>query len=184
MQFGWRTFLFVVLLLAMLVLSYPLLFKPLRIERDKAVEETSKQRQRLNDIAVKMAQTKSMPDEIKQLQKAIELLESKLPAATEMDKVLQDVWKAAKDNSLTIKSVRNAKPIEGANYNQQPIRIVLEGSFNPGFFKFLSAVEALPRLTKINEMKIDADQQNKGAITADLTLTIFYEGSQKVAVAK
>jgi Tfp pilus assembly protein PilO len=183
MQLGWRTFLFVVLLMAMLVLSYPLLFKPLKAERDLAVETTARQQQKLNDLAAKMAENKSRPEDIKQLQKAIALLENKLPALTEMDKVLNDVWKAAKDNRLTMKSVRNAKPIEGANYNQQPVRMVIEGEF-PGFFKFLSQVEQLQRLTKINEMMITADAKNTGLVTVDMTLTIFYEGSQKVAVAK
>ncbi len=62
--------------------------------------------------------------------------------------------------------------------------MVIEGQFYPGFFKFLSDVEQLPRLTKINEMKIDADDKNNGSITADLTLTIYFEASEKVAVAQ
>jgi hypothetical protein len=33
-------------------------------------------------------------------------------------------------------------------------------------------------------MKIDADEKNNGFITADLTLTIYYESSTKVAVAQ
>jgi Tfp pilus assembly protein PilO len=184
MQLGWRTFLFVVLLLAMLVMSYPLLFKPLKEERDRAVETTTKQQQKLNALAAKMAENKSRPEDIQKLQDAIKLLETKLPKATEMDKVLQDVWEAARVNKLVVKSVRNAKVIEGANYNQQPIRMIVEGPFSPGFFKFLSQVEGLQRLTKINDMLITADEKNPGNISADLTLTIFYEGSQKVAVAK
>jgi Tfp pilus assembly protein PilO len=183
MQLGWRTFLFVILLMAMTVLSYPLLFKPLREERDRAVDMTQKQQQKLNDLAAKMAENKSRPEDIKQLQKAIALLENKLPAATEMDKVLKDVWKAADDNKLTMKSVRNGKQIDGANYNQQPVRMVIEGQFSPGFYKFLSQVEGMQRLTKINEMLITADPVT-GAVIVDMTLTIFFEGSQKVAVAK
>jgi Tfp pilus assembly protein PilO len=184
MQLGWRTFLFVVLLLAMVVLSYPFLFRPLGEERDRAVEITTNKQQKLNALAAKMAENKSRPQDIQKLQDAIKLLEAKLPKATEMDKVLQDVWEAARTNKLVVKSVRNAKPIEGANYNQQPIRMVIEGPFAPGFFKFLSQVESLQRLTKINEMLITADEKVPGKISADITLTIFYEGSQKVAVAK
>ncbi len=125
-----------------------------------------------------------MTAEIDKLRKAIGFLENKLPKETEMDRVLQDVWKAAKDNNLNIKSVRNAKPIENGSYAQQPIRMVVEGSFYPSFFKFLTTVESMDRLTKIGEMKIDTDEKSgNGAITADLTLTIYYESSQKVAVA-
>jgi Tfp pilus assembly protein PilO len=183
MQFGWRTFLFVVLLLAMLVLSYPLLFKPLNDERDRVVKETADKQQTLNDLTAKMSNAKNMAAEIESLQKAITFLESKLPAATEMDNVLRQVWQAANNNKLVVKSVRNDKTIEGTDYNEQPIHMVIEGPFRPGFVKFLSEVEQLPRLTKINQMKIQAGAQNPGAVSVELTLTIYYEPSQKVAVA-
>ena len=100
-----------------------------------------------------------------------------------MDRVLQDIWKAAKDNNLNIKSVRNAKPIEGVSCSEQPIRMIVEGSFHPSFSRFLSQVEQMDRLTTIKEMKIDADPNNNGGIVADFTLTIYYESSKKVAVA-
>jgi Tfp pilus assembly protein PilO len=184
MQFGLRTLLFVVLLLGMLVLSYPLLFKPLNAQRDAAVAETKLKQQKLADLSGKMARTHDMKAEIEKLRKAIDFLEGKLPKETEMDRVLQDVWKAAKDNYLDIKSVRNAKPFEGTSYSEQPIRMVVEGSFYPGFSRFLSQIEQMDRLTTIKEMKIDADPHTNGGVIADFTLTIYYESSQKVAVAR
>src|SRR5206468_8592138 len=121
------------------------------------LEITANKQQKLNALAAKAAENQSSPEDIQKLQDAIKLLETRLPKATEMDKVLQDVWEAARVNKLVVKSVRNAKPIEGTNYNQQPIRMVVEGPFSPGFFKFLSQVERLQRLTKINDMLITAD---------------------------
>jgi Tfp pilus assembly protein PilO len=189
MQFGLRTLLFVVLLLGMLVLSYPLLFKPLNDQRDRAITETKQKQQKLANLDGVMKNNESLSSEIGKLRTAISFLEGKLPKETEMDRVLQDVYKAAKDNNLNIKSVRNAKPLDGSNYSEQPIRMVVEGPFYPSFFKFLSTVEQLDRLTKIKEMKIDAtpdkdDRSKAGNITADFVLTIYYESSQKVAVAK
>src|SRR3954468_15245234 len=108
MQLGWGTFLFVVLLLAMLVMSYPLLFRPLNEERDRALEITANKQQKLNALAAKAAENQSSPEDIQKLQDAIKLLETRLPKATEMDKVLQDVWEAARVNKLVVKSVRNA----------------------------------------------------------------------------
>ncbi|HSV16482.1 MAG TPA: type 4a pilus biogenesis protein PilO [Tepidisphaeraceae bacterium] len=186
MQFGLRTVLYVVLVLGMLVMSYPLLFKPLNEQRAQAVADTKLKQQKLADLASAMRATQNMPEEITQLKKAIEFLTSKLPAQTEMDKVLDEVWKAAKENKLTVKSVRNGKPIEGPNYNEQPIRMVVEGPFHPAFYKFLSQVEQMPRLTKIKEMKIepDHDEKKNGVIVADFELTIYYESNQNVAVAQ
>jgi type IV pilus assembly protein PilO len=184
MQFGPRTLLFVVLLLAMPIAAYMLMFKPLNLEKENAIRETASKEQKLTDLASAMARTKDLSAEIESLKKAISLLESRLPEEKEMDRVLQEVWEKAKANKLNVKSVRNAKSIVGANYSEQPIKMVIEGPF-PGFYKFLADVEALPRLTKINEMKIDADQKNNGAITAELTMTIYFEAnSEKVAVAQ
>jgi type IV pilus assembly protein PilO len=184
MQFGPRTLLFVILLLAMPIAAYMLLFKPLNAQKDEALRDTQAKQQKLTELATAMARTKDLPAEIESLKKAIEFLENKLPEEKEMDKVLQEVTEKARTNKLNIKSVRNAKAVQGANYSEQQIKMVIEGSFYPGFFKFLSDVENLPRLTKINEMKIEADEKNNGAITADLTLTIYFEATQKVAVAQ
>jgi Tfp pilus assembly protein PilO len=184
MQFGMRTLLFVFLLLGMLVFSYPLLFKPLNQQREQAIKDTRAKQEKLDALAGAMQDNASMTAEIDKLRKAIGFLENKLPKETEMDRVLQDVWKAAKDNNLNIKSVRNAKPIESGSYAQQPIRMVVEGEFHPSFFRFLTTVEQMDRLTKINDLKIDADEKgSRGAITADFILTIYYESSQKLAVA-
>jgi type IV pilus assembly protein PilO len=182
MQFGLRTLMFVVLLLGMLMISYWMLFKPAKEAREAAINETKQKQEDLNKLAGAMQRTKDMTQEIENLQIAIKFLRSKLPQEQEMDKVLNEIWQAAKENNLNIKSVRNAKPVTGENYSEQPIRMVVEGTFYPGFFKFLSQVEQMPRLTKINEMKIEADNQNNGHITADLVLTIYYESSTKVAV--
>jgi type IV pilus assembly protein PilO len=185
MQFGPRTLIFVVLLLAMPIAAYMLMFKPLNLQKDAAIQETAQKEQKLQDLASAMARTKDLPAEIESLKKAISLLESRLPEEKEMDRVLQEVWEKAKTNNLNVKSVRNAKAVVGPNYSEQPIKMVIQGQFYPGFFKFLSDVEALPRLTKINEMKVEADEKNNGAITAELTMTIYFEANgEKVAVAK
>jgi type IV pilus assembly protein PilO len=185
MQFGPRTLIFVLLLLAMPIAAYQLMFKPLNEQKVKAIQETEQKEKKLQDLAGAMARTKDLPAEIESLKKAISLLESRLPEEKEMDRVLQEIWEKAKANKLNVKSVRNAKAVQGSAYSEQPIRMVIEGPFYPGFFKFLSDVEALPRLTKINEMKITADEKSNGAITADLTMTIYFEANgEKVAVAK
>jgi type IV pilus assembly protein PilO len=185
MQFGIRTILFVMLLVGMLIFSYAVLFKPLKQQRDDALADTRQKKERLEALSGTMKDNKDMTTEIDKLRTAIGFLEGKLPKETEMDHVLQDVWKAAKDNNLNIKSVRNGKSVEGTAYSQQPIRMVVEGPFHPSFFKFLSTVEGLDRLTKISDMKIDADEKStNGSITADFTLTIYYENSVRTAVAQ
>ena len=118
MQFGLRTLLFVMLLLGMLVLSYPLLFKRSTSSATMRLPKPGAKQEKLEALAGAMQDNANMSAEIDKLRTAIAFLESKLPKETEMDRVLQDVWKAAKDNNLNIKTVRNAKPIEGASYSR------------------------------------------------------------------
>jgi Tfp pilus assembly protein PilO len=189
MQFGWRTFVFVVLLLAMLVFSYPLLFKPLREQREQALRQIAEKQQKLRDLENLRQNTAITRKEVAQWQDAIKTLEHRLPAATEMDKVLNDFWEKANANKLTVKSVRNGKAVEGPNYDAQPIRVLIEGPFNggpsrPGFYNFLSQIEAMQRLTKISEMRIETDPKRNGYMIADVALTVYYEGTEKVAVAQ
>ena len=164
MQFGLRTLLFVVLLLGMLVSSYPLLFKRLNDQRKEAIDQTKDKQDQLNKLAGKLAMApQAIKVEIETLHSAITFLHDKLPQEQEMDKVLTGITKAAADSSLNVKSVRlGAKPIQDDNYSSQTARMVLEGSYD-GFYKFLSTVEQMPRLTKINDMKIEADQKNNEA---------------------
>ena len=184
MQFGPRTLIFVILLLVMPIASYWFLFKPLQERVDSAKTEIQEKTQQLSALRTALAGSSSMKGDIEELRKAITFLESRLPEEKEMDKVLKEVWQLAEKHGLTTKSVRSLKVSQGANYSEQPIRMVINGRLKDGFYPFLWEVEHLPRLTKISEMKIDADEKT-GRVTADFVLTIYFEsGGQKVAVAQ
>ena len=185
MQFGPRTFIFVILLLAMPIASYLLMFKPLQKRKEEAATEMNDKRQQLQSMRKALAGKNSMQGEIDELRKAISFLESRLPEEKEMDKVLKEVWQLAEKHGLQTKSVRSMKVTQGPSYSEQPIRMVINGKLKEGFFPYLWEVEHLPRLTKISEMKIDLDDKT-GRVTADFILTIYFEpaGGQKVAVAQ
>jgi len=185
MQIGPRTLIFIMLLLAMPIAAYMLMFKPLDERLSSAREEIRQKNEKLASLNTAMAGQKNLAEEIEKLKKALEFLQGKLPEEKEMDKVLKEVWQIAEKNGLNTKSVRSLKATYGASYSEQPIRMVIVGAFSPGFFNFLKEVEALPRLTRIAEMKIDKDEKTSGMVTADLVLTVYFERqSQKVAVAQ
>jgi len=184
MQFGPRTLLFVILLLAMPIAAYLFMFEPLRERKDAAIHDIELKEKKLQQLSTAMAQTREREAELASLKKAIDYLQGKLPAQKEMDQVLKQIWEKAEKNGLNAKSVRSLKAIEGPNYSEQPIKMVIVGPFNPGFFKFLGEVEQMQRLTRINEMKIDADEKVNGVVTADIVMTIYFEPAEKVAVVK
>jgi Tfp pilus assembly protein PilO len=101
-----------------------------------------------------------------------------------MAKVLDEVTDLEQKSGLTTKSVHTLKVIEGANYNELPIRFVVQGPVKEGFYKFLAGIEHLKRLTKVKDMKIEADDKIPGQVTVDMVLTIYFEAGEKVAVAQ
>ncbi len=176
--------LFFMLLLVMPVAAWWYMFKPLEQHKRDVQAHTAEQRQKLADLRNMTAESPNIADDIVKLKSAIAYLEGKLPVEKEMDKVLKEVWQLQQKSGLNTKSVHMLKVIQGGNYNELPIRIVIQGPMKNGFYKFLSDVERLPRLTKVKEMKIDADDKIPGQVTVDMVLTIYFEAGEKVAVAQ
>jgi type IV pilus assembly protein PilO len=184
MQFGPRTMLFFMLLLAMPVAAWWYMFKPFDAHKHEVQRQTMENLQKLSDMKQLTAQNPNAAADIENLKKVIAMLESKLPAEKEMAKVLNEVTDLEGKSGLTTKSVRTLSVIEGSNYNELPIRFVIQGPMKDGFYKFLAGIEHLQRLTKVKDMKIDADDKIPGLVTVDMVLTIYFEAGEKVAVAQ
>jgi type IV pilus assembly protein PilO len=184
MSLGPRTMFLFILLLAMPVASWWLMFKPLDQYTAEVRQKTEEKKQKLQEVATKMARTKDMAGEVEELKKALEFVESKLPEEKEYNKVFDEVSHLAEKNGLSSKSVRLLKVVQGADYSEQPIKMVLVGSFQNGFYPFLAEVERLQRLTRIDEMKITADDKVPGQAVVEMVLTIYFDSSRRVAVAQ
>ncbi len=183
MQFGTKTFIYPALLVALLVLSYVLMFQPRMKEMERLREQTRIKREKLTTLEQTQAQARTRAQETEKLRNAIAFFESKLPDEKEMDKILNVFWEQAETNGLNSKSIRQLKPEETQGYCRLPIKMTLVGPW-VGLFKFIQSVENLPRVTQINQMKIDKDAKTEGVVNAEFTLTIFFEKHKKVAVAQ
>lgn len=183
MQMGTRTLIYPALLVALLVLSYMLMFQPRMKEMERVREQTRVKREKLAALEQTQAQARTRTEEIEKLKKAIAFFESKLPDEKEMDKILNVFWEQAEANGLKSKSIRQLKPEETQGYCRLPINMTMVGPW-VGLFKFFQSVENLPRVTQINQMKIEKDPKVEGVVSAEFTLTIFFEKNKKVAVAQ
>lgn len=185
MQFGPRTLLFFMLLLAMPVVAYFLLFKPFNARIDAVKAHTAEKQQTLQDLAKKVSRTRDMGAEIKKLHEVVSLLEHRLPAAKETENVYNEVWNYAVKNHLDVKSVHMLAIANGPSYSKQSFRMVINGPMKDGFYKFLSDVEwQLKRLTRITDMTITADDKNPGNVIVDMTMAVYFENGEKLAVAQ
>lgn len=180
---GTRALIYPALLVALLVLSYLLMFQPRMKEMERVREQTRVKREKLAQLEQTQAQARSRAEEIEKLKKAISFFESKLPDEKEMDKILNVFWQQAEANGLNSKSIRQLKPDETQGYCRLPINMTIVGPW-VGLFKFFQSVENLPRVTQINQLKIEKDPKVEGVVSAEFTLTIFFEKNKKVAVAQ
>jgi Tfp pilus assembly protein PilO len=176
-----------VLLLAMPVAAYFMLFKPLDAHLQDVRARTTEKSEKLQELADKLNKSpaKNMGAEIQQLHEVVALLEHKLPPAKETENVYNDVWNMAVKNHLNIKSVRTMPVVEKSTYSSQSIRMVITGPMKDGFYKFLADVERqLKRLTRITDMAIVADEKSPGNVSVDMTLTVYFETGEKGTVSQ
>jgi type IV pilus assembly protein PilO len=138
------------------------------------ITEMAKEQTALNNLHTATIGISDLNKKIDDLQQAISFFESKLPQEKEMDKILKEVWQMAEANNLTTKTVRTMKAERAANFSEQPIQMGLSGDFK-GFYSFLLQLEKLPRLTRITQMNMTKINDRDGEMTAQLTLSIFFE---------
>lgn len=183
MNSGVRTFMLVALLVALPVASYIWMFKPRSQETARLREELRHKKEEVSMVAAQLGES-GILEETRKLKQALELFKQKLPESKELEKVILEICQIAKANGLTVKSFQALETVNREGYGEQTIRWKITGPFKPNYTAFLNKLENLPRITRINEMKVDADEKVTGTVNADFTLTIFFENSKTVAVAQ
>ena len=89
------------------------------------------------------------------------------------------MWQLAAAARLAVKSVKSEAAVPAAGYMEQPLKVQMEGHFD-GFYEFLLALENLPRITRIHQLKLERKVANRseeaaGGMRADFTLSIYFE---------
>lgn len=183
MRFGIRELIFMVVLLAVPLASYVYVFKPRNEEIRTAKQEVEVKQARLNKLREVSSRIDDVELAIRQGELAIQVIENKLPSQQDVEIILEDIWKSAKKNKLAVKSVKNQKQLAAANYKEQPLKVVIEGSFT-GFYEFLLDVEKLDRITRVHQltiMRLSAGRGGsgapQGAVKAEFMLSIYFVGN-------
>jgi len=185
MKFGIREMIFIALLLAIPVCAWWFAFRPQNAVNDRMMEQIEARQAKLRQLNKATATIGDLKKEIDALETAIGFFRSKLPDEKEIDKILREVWKLAERNHLKTKSIRalrqkaNGFVRVGGPHAEQPITVQLEGDFM-GFYAFLQALEAQPRITRIRHMKLEKlDKGPEGAMQAEFEMSVFFQGSTK-----
>lgn len=182
MKLGLRELVFVVAMLGLLGASYFVVFTKQDAKRRAKVELRDGKLKALDDMERASASVKDVDHKIRELQKAVDYFESRLPQAKEMDKVLKEIWPLVDANGLKTQTVRTPKSQRLGGCSEQTVELELSGDFT-GFYEFMLKLEQLPRLTRVTRMNLTKITDKDGEMRAALTMSIFFEPETDGAVS-
>lgn len=174
MKIGLRELVLLVVLVAVPVASFFLVFKPQNEAIEAAKAEVQHKQNMLDELRKETSQTDDLLSENQMLERRIERVEARLPSNNELDRVIRQVSQLAVAAGLEPPALKNAKPLAAALYMEQPLEMKTAGDFG-GYYKFLQRLEQLPRITRIPDMKVERDRQVEGKMNIEFTLSIYYQ---------
>lgn len=172
-----RQLVFFIVLLALPISSYFLVFQPQNREIEKARKEIDLKESKLAKLREYTARASDLQRENDQIKAAIETIQSRLPSGKEMDNVLRQVSGIAAKSNLEVPNFKKSDKTQPAGLAfEQPTDIEMVGDFD-GFYKFLLELEKLPRITRIPDMEIKRSDKVNGEMKAKFVLSVYYEGT-------
>ncbi len=174
MKLGAREGLIGVVLLAVPLSSWWLVFRPQNAAIDAAKRDVAHKRELLEKLKQYTSRNEDLSNANDEMNRRIRAIEDHLPSDKEVDSIVRQVSDVAVSCRLDSPTVANVKPRQEAMYMEQPLDMSLSGNWT-GFYDFLSRVEQLPRITRISNMVLKRDEKGDGAMKAEFTLSIYYQ---------
>ena len=171
-----RKLVFFVALIGLAYVSHTRMIRPANAEMANQKAKLLEKQAKLRKLESAPAAAEELKEQLGRLSQAVTFFESKLPDASEIETVLQDVTLIAKKNNLTSKMIRTLKTKQNNGYIELPLKMELQGDFK-SYYSFLLELEQLDRITKIRELSLRKDDDSQGQIKASFTVSIFFQGA-------
>lgn len=169
-----RHLIFFVLIIAMAYVSWAYMIKPANANLTQQRATMEVQRAKLDELQRATAAAENLSEQLKKIEEAIAVFESKLPPSSEIHTVLEDVTLIAQRHGLTPKTIRTLKSEQNRGYIEQPLEMELHGNFN-SYYAFLLELEKLDRITKIRELNLKKKTKSEGQTEARFVMSIFFQ---------
>lgn len=171
-----RHLIFFVLIIGMAYVSWAYMIKPANEHLSQQREQMEMQQSKLNELERATAAAEDLTDQLKKIEEAIDVFESKLPPRSQIHTVLENVTLIAQRHGLTPKTIRTLKNEENRGYIEQPLEMELDGNFN-SYYAFLLELEKLDRITKIRELSLKKKSKEEGQTEARFIMSIFFQNA-------
>lgn len=173
-RFGFREFILLIVLLALPISSYWLVFRPQNAQITQAKREIEHKRSLLDKLKQATAQNADLERANEEIKADIAAIEARLPSNKEVDAVVRQVSDLAVDAGLESPAIESDKPVAAAMYMEQPLKMKLTGDFR-GFYQFLVHLEQLPRITRLPDVHLARASDKNGHMKAEFTLSIYFQ---------
>lgn len=177
MKFGIREFVLLLVLFAVPLASYWFVFRPQNTQIERAREEISLRREKLEKLQQESARRGTLEAATTQIAERIEAIEARLPTNKELSDVVRQISELASVAGLQPPEIVAEKPVKASLYMEQPLKIEMVGDFR-GFYKFLLELERLDRITRLPEMTVRRSDKVDGHMVAEFTLSIYFQDEE------
>lgn len=167
-------------------------FAPRNDEIEAARREICSKEARLVGLRELTSRIGDLGREIDARESELARLDARLPEREDVDGLLKEITRIAQQVDLSVRTVKGDRPVAAGAAMEVPLSLVLEGSFD-ALYDFLLALEALPRITRIQSMKvaaIGADPHaiagrggggGRGGVRAELGLSVYFSAPAAAA---
>ena len=169
-----RRVVFFIALVGLAYISHAKMIKPANIEMANQRAKLLEKKAKLEKLNSAPEAAEDLQEQLDRLSKAVAFFETKLPDASQIDGVLQNVTVIARKNNLTSKVIRTMKTKQNNGYIELPLKMELSGDFN-SYYSFLLELEQLDRITKIRELSLKKDVKEQGEVDASFIVSIFFQ---------
>ena len=175
MRFGIRELVLLMVLMALPLSSWWLVFRPNNEKIEQAEQEIEHKRELLAKLQTVTSRSETLEEATAEIEAGINAIEARLPTDREIDDVVRQVSALAVESGLGQPGMVAKSPVRGTLYMEQPIEMTLTGEFK-GFYEFLLALAQMPRITRIPTMELERSNDVDGHLKAEFTLNISFEG--------
>ena len=200
MKIGLREAVFFVLLLGLPLGAWWFVFKPNSAMAAKIEKDIEGKEYNLQQVTMASANIEELKKEIGSLEKAIDYFKNKLPNERQIPMIIEEISILVDQNKLKLVSISPSSTsgqVEyvpaNSPYAEQAIEVKVEGDFM-AFYSFLQALEALPRITRVQKLTVKGmnlsevraaeralqtrqfppDRKPMGHVSVSFLMSIFY----------
>lgn len=142
----------------------------------KQIAETQEQ---ILGTAGKAEDLVRLDHEVKMIQREIASTSKVIPTQGELAELVRQLSATIQTAQLRDQSISTEPTVQGENYATLPIRVTFAGEA-PNAFRFVNAVEAMPRLMQITSMELSTGKDAQ-QVSAQFELNTYFYTTQEMA---